>query len=43
MDWNHATWRLFKEMDRMLRCTLLDHTTQIRVATFYEFLTALLG
>ena len=42
-DWNHATWRLFKETDGMFRCTLPDRTTQIRVATFYEFLTTLFG
>ena len=42
-DWNHATRRLFKETDGMFRCTLPDRTTQIRVATFYEFLTTLFG
>lgn len=42
-DWNHATWRLFKETDGMFRCTLPDRITQIRVATFYEFLTTLFG
>ena len=42
-DWNHATWRLFKETDGMFRCTLPDHVTQIRVATFNEFLTTLFG
>lgn len=42
-DWNYAHWRLFKDTDGFLRCTLPGCHTPERYATFYDFLTTVFG